>query len=234
MKRYVQNKIEARNLRKTGLSYSEIAAKLLVPKATIASWVQGVNLTEYQKTLLNNRLTVKQKRGRFMAGITLKARRVYREKVAYDHAEVDFKSFISDPFFTYGLGLYSGGALKDLTKLGRKNTSNFQFTTNDPDRALCMVKWIERFLKIGKEGINVRLFLYEPYREQKLEDFWSQKMAIPKDIFEKTIYSPKHYFFHKKPEYRGSIALTVSSIRVLRIVSAWQKLLIKYYKETLY
>jgi hypothetical protein len=249
MKDMVQKKYKALNLRKLGLSYSEISAEIGVPKATVASWVQWAPLTEYQKTLLAGRLKLKQRKGRFAAGIALKARRIYREKAAYDQAEGEFKTLIADPlfgsFFVYGLGLYSGKTIaKDETKTGGKNSSNFQFTTADPEKARLMMQWVKRYLKMwcskeesnpksGIQSIQLRVFAHEPYRNSNLEAFWSRTMAVPLDRFKKTIYTPKSSFYKKKSDYRGSLAITLSSIQALRTVLAWQKLLIKYYKDTL-
>ena len=233
MKDMVQKKYKALKLRKSGLSYREISRQIGVAKATVASWVQWVSLTDHQKVLLAERLKLKQKQGRFAAGIALKARRIYREKAAYDEAGASFKNFIGESFFAYGLGIYSGkSSTKDETKTGRKNTSNFQFMTADPEKAHLMVKWLERYLKIGKDSLQPRVFVYEPYRDSNCEVIWSRTMAIPLDRFQKTVYSPKHYFYKKKADYKGSIAITVSNIKALRTVLAWQKLLIKYYKET--
>ncbi len=233
MKDMVQKKYKALQLRKSGLSYREISSQIGVPKATVASWVQWVSLTDQQKLLLSDRLKIKQKQGRFRAGIALKARRIFREKAAYDAAEPEFKTFIQEPFFAYGLGLYSGKtSTKDETKTGGKNSSNFQFTTSDPERAQLMVKWIHQYLKTGEGDVKLRVFVYEPYRNAGCDAFWSRTMAVPLDKFNKTIFSPKHYFYKKRADYRGSLSITVSRIEVLRKVLAWQKLLIKYYKGT--
>ncbi len=237
----VQKKYKALQLRKSGYSYREISSQIGVPKATVASWVQWVSLTDHQKIQLGERLKLRQKQGRFMAGIALKARRVYREKTASDQAEIEFKKHIPESFFVYGLGLYSGKVSgRDETKVGRKNSSNLQFMTAEPEKAQLMVKWIERYLGVGlnnvekgKPSLKMRVFVYEPYRDSKCEAFWARTMAVPPDKLSKTSYSPKHYFYQKRADYRGSLSITVSNIGVLRTVSAWQKLLIKYYKETL-
>ena len=222
MNERVQIKNKAILLRKSGLSYSEIFKEIKVPKGTLSSWLRMIVLTNYQKTLLDTRLQLRKKQGRFSASIALKARRVYREQVAFGEAERRFKNLMQDSFFVCGLTLYLAHGSK---------SGNFQFTHSDPDIIMLFKKWIEKYLKSVKL-IKYRLIIYESYRNSDYEAFWSRILGISRKKLSKTIYRKSSYFHKKSPDYKGSMAITISDIALLRKVLAWQNLLIKYYKGT--
>jgi hypothetical protein len=182
-----------------------------------------VILTDYQKGLLNKRQQVRRKQGRFSASISLKARRVYRERQAYGEAEGEFKVLLGDPFFVHGLTLYiAHGSKRGL----------FGFTHSDPDLVLLMTKWVEIYLNKSGNDIKYRVIAYEAYKDSNLELFWSRALGITVGKLSKTTYKKSAYFDKKSPNYKGSLAITVSGIGLLRKVLAWQNLLIKYYKDT--
>ena len=224
----VQLKNTAIKLRNSGLSYTEIIKEIKVPKSTLSYWLKNISLDDRGRALLQSRLVEKQKRGRFSTSIALRARKVFKEKVAFDEAEKAFNVLCKEnkednhSFFMTGISLYwsSGG----------KKGNHFQFVSSDPDMILFMVKWMGKYLKVPKRDISFRICIKQDYMAQNLDNFWSRTLMISKENLKISILSQSKT--PKNPYYKGSCMMTISGIAILRKVLAWQNLLIKYYKDT--
>ncbi len=225
MKIYVQLKYVAVDLRNRGLSYSEIMKELNIPKSTLSFWLKGIHLSEQQNLNLKNRLKDKILRGRLQSSIALKARKIFKEKQAYENAEKSFKILSQDSFFILGIALYWAE--------GSKKSGYFQFVNSDPDMVLLMNQWIIKYLEIGKFSLKYRIFLNFPYKNENITDFWSKIVKVSIKEFQKTIYKPASNIMKKDPNYKGSLSIIITSIDILRQMMAWQKLLIKYYGNVL-
>lgn len=145
----VQNVNKAIELRRSGYSYADIAKELGVSKASVCGWVKNVRLTEAEKLHLNKNITRKIEKGRMMASITIRSRKVYKEKVAYDDAEKEFKKLMMDSQFMLGIGLCSTSGLKKGNSL--------QFSSPDPVILKIMTNWLEKYLKVPKNIIKYRI-----------------------------------------------------------------------------
>jgi hypothetical protein len=218
----VQLRLRAIQLRESGFSYTEILKEIKVPKSTLAYWVKGIPLDDQQESLLKSRMIERQKRGRFSTSIALRARKVYRDKMAYDDAEKEFNTWKGETAFMAGISLYWAH--------GGKKSGYFQFISNDNEMLVFMVKWIRKYLGISKKDLIFRLFIHEPNKAQNIEDFWSKSLSVPKDRLKITKVGGRG--MHKNPQYKGSCMVAVTPISVLRKVLAWQNQLIKYYKDT--
>ncbi len=223
----VQIKNMALHLRRSGLSYGEILRQIQVPKSTLAYWLRGMTLEEDQESALRSRIHEKQKRGRFSTGIALRARKIYREKSLFESAEKEFLTLSKESLFLVGVSLYWAH--------GGKKSGYFQFINSDPEMLALMLVWIEKYLLISRNDIKYRLFIQESQRNQNTEDFWLNSLKIRRSLLQKTIYTksslkPSKY---ENISYKGSFCVTITNVTVLRRVIAWQKLLIKYYRETM-
>jgi hypothetical protein len=151
----------------------------------------------------------------------LRARRVYREKAAYDDAEKEFKTFCKDSFFMSGISLYWAH--------GGKKSGYFQFISAEPEMLRLMISWIEKYLLVPKGEIGFRLFIHEPNKAQNIEDFWEKTLSSPKNTFKITRIRGRG--MHNNPNYKGSCMIFITNVAILRKVLAWQNQLIKYYKD---
>lgn len=208
-------------MRIAGYSYSEIMGELHVPKSTLSNWLKDMPLSEQQTNLLKVRLVSKVSKGRLRASVALRSARVFRETKAFDEAIISFEKYSHNPFFTLGVGLYWAE--------GGKKSGYFQFTNSDPDMVVIMLNWMEKFLGISRNDAKYRLFIHSPYRNERCEEYWASVMGVNLSLFYETIYKSTQYDIKKNLEYKGCIRVTVTKIELLRKVTAWQKLLIKYY-----
>ncbi|MDP3962445.1 MAG: helix-turn-helix domain-containing protein [bacterium] len=222
MKDIVQTGKEAIELRRSGLSYSDIASELKVSKTSVSNWVKNVRLTEGERNILEKNLKSKIDRGRMKASVSNRARKIFKEKVAYDDAEKEFQKYSKDPLFMIGVGLYWSNGLKE--------GSRFQFMSSDPAMMKIIIAWMEKYLGFSRKGARYRLFLNITHESKECEQYWARNLNIPQESFQKTSYfrSQKH---KQSREYNGSLAVIVTRVNVVRRVIAWQKLAMRYYSQ---
>lgn len=223
MKARLEEKKLAIELRKKGLSYKEIQIQVPVSKSLLSGWFEYIELTTDEENFIKSRIKERQDKGRISSMISNRNRRIQREVVAFEDAKKLFDLYRNEPTFLTGVALYWAE--------GSKRTGEFQFINSDPDMITFMYKWIQTFMCISRDAIKCRLFIHDipGYENSKL--FWSQILEIGSDKFEKTIYKPTRHSIKKNPNYKGCLRLSFSGVYFLRIVKAWQKLLVQYYVD---
>jgi hypothetical protein len=147
----VQNQEHAIILRREGYSYADIAHKLKVSRATVCTWVKNVRLTSAEKELLNKNIQAKIERGRMKAKITLRTKKVFKEKTAYESAEKEFEKMVKDPFFMLGIGMWG-------FEKPKKNKTSFIFTASTQESLMVMQKWVQKYLSISPKRLKIRVF----------------------------------------------------------------------------
>jgi hypothetical protein len=149
MKHGIQNIKKAREMRLSGASLSEISRELNIPVSTLSLWFKDITLNLEQKEKLKSRVKPRIVRGRMNSLISLKSRRIFKEKTIYENSEKDFPILAKDPFFILGLSLYWSHG----TKKG-----SFQFTSSNPLMISVIKKWMEKYLKIDNSLVKVRQY----------------------------------------------------------------------------
>ncbi|MCK9351349.1 MAG: hypothetical protein WCT49_00350 [Candidatus Paceibacterota bacterium] len=221
MKSKVSEKMKVIELRKQGLSYKEILEIVPVAKSSLSGWLTNLDLTDEQISALKKRAVDGRTLGVFNAVISNRNRRIAREASIFKIAKIEFEKFKDDPFFVLGVSLYWAE--------GTKKFSEFQFINSDPQMIKIMVRWIKEYMGFSKESLKIRLFIHQPYADEKCEEFWSDILGIPSNTFYKTIYKQTPHNVKKNPKYKGCLRIGIGKIENLRKVLAWQRLLCDYY-----
>jgi predicted transcriptional regulator len=146
----VQFQKKAIELRREGNSYTDIAKHLRVSRSAVCGWVKNVRLTEAEKHLLETKLQTKRDKGKLHRSVTLRAQKVYKEKVAYEDAEKEFAKLSKDPFFMLGMGLWG-------IEKPKKNRTSFTFTTSVPENMAIIQKWLHKYLGIPSKSLKIRV-----------------------------------------------------------------------------
>ncbi len=221
MKARLEEKKKAIELRKKGLSYKEIQAQVNVSKGTMSGWFKFLDLTPDELRYLTSRIKERQDRGRITSTISNRNRRIAREVVVIEDAKRLFELYKGQSMFLVGISLYWAE--------GSKRTGEFQFINSDPDMIMFMSRWIKKYLGVTEDEIKKRLFIHRIPGYENIDLFWSSLLGITPNDFEKTIYKPTLYGTKKNPNYKGCLRLSIGKIYFLRLMKAWQKLLIQYY-----
>lgn len=222
MKRLVQERNKAIELRRLGYSYKDILKYVPVAKSSLSLWLNGISLTQDELELLKRRVVEQGKNGRVKSGLVNSLRKSEREKRVYEVAKTEFQENIRNKFFFVGVALYWAE--------GAKKNHCFQFVNSDPDMIMLMVNWVEKFLNVSRNGLKYRLFIHRPYENERCEEFWGKIIGVPHQNFQKTIFKPTPHLVKRNPMYKGCFRVGIGGIDTLRKMIAWQKLLIKYYK----
>ena len=218
------DKNKAIELRKQGMTYSEIVQIVPVSRGLLSYWFKDLNLSMEEKEAIALRLVDKRGKGILKSVATNRQLRLKREIVAFEDAKKLFTDMHLDHKFLIGIALYWAE--------GAKKHNIFQFVNSDSDMIVFMYQWIQKYLSVDKSKIKCRLFVHKFPGYEDLEIFWAGKLGIETSLFQKTIYKPTKHNIKKNPDYKGCIRLCITNVYVFRLMRAWQKLLIQYYGDT--
>lgn len=128
-------KIQAIELRKEGLSYTEIKKAIPVSKSTLSDWLKDIELTDSQEGRLN----------KLQAAAYIGAKKIQAKSNAHhcqirEDAKKEAASLINNPLFVAGLMLYWAE--------GDKRSERIQFSNSDPEMVKLMMKWFREFCKV--------------------------------------------------------------------------------------
>lgn len=223
MKQLVQEKALAIKMRNDGLSYRQILERIPVSKSTLSSWLGKLELSpEIQNKLFHN-CNSRQEQGRIIAGQKNKERRIIRESAIKNEAKIEFDIHKTRSDFLVGVALYWAE--------GGKKSGVFQFINSDSEMIQYMLVWIGEYLGIPKESLKIRLFIHEPYKNENCERHWSERINIPVDSFQKTIYKPTPHKIKIRPYYKGCLRISCGGVDLLRKVMFWRDFLVQEQKK---
>jgi len=215
---------KAIELRKQGLTYSEITQIVPVSKGLLSYWFRNLELSQPEKEAVVSRLVDRKGKGILKSVATNRGLRLSREIVSFENAKKLFREMCTDSQFLVGIALYWAE--------GAKKHNNFQFVNSDPDMIVFMHKWIGKYLKVERSKIKCRIFLHKVPGYESLNLFWATKLGLPPESFQRTIYKPTKYIIKRNPDYKGCLRLCITNVYIFRLMRAWQKLLIQYYEAT--
>lgn len=219
----LSDKNKAIELRKEGRTYAEIQQIIPVSRGLLSFWFENLAFSRDEKERIALQI-VKRHRDGVLKSIAHNRRlKLNREIVAYEAAKKIFQERRSDYQFLMGISLYWAH--------GATSQGAFQFVNSDADMALFMYKWIQKYLALDNSKIKIRFYCHKVPGYENLHLFWMGKLGVTSTQISRTVYKAKKRQVKKNPDYKGSIGLSVTSIYILRLMKAWQKLLIQYYGD---
>ncbi len=196
-----EQKLQARNLRKKGLSIRTIASKIGVSGSAVSNWCKDIELTSSQLTELRSPF--------------YKGRREYQERVQNATAlkiktlKEEGKKEIGDvtkrELFLIGISLYWSEGFKKDSQVG--------FANSDPKMINLFLKWLYVCFNYEPKDIISRVTANVSHKERinEIEQYWSNKISIPIEQFHKPFYqSFKWKRVYKNPnQYYGVLRIKV-------------------------
>jgi transcriptional regulator with XRE-family HTH domain len=170
----IKDKSKAIDLRKKGMSYSQIKAKLGISKGTLSGWLQGMPLSEERIRELRDFSPMRIERCRN----TKMKKREKRLDFVYQKMLKDIGKLSKRDLFLAGLFLYWG----EGSKTSKYTTA---FTNTDPAMVKFFIKWITSCFDVKKSELNILLHLYKDMDINESMGFWSKELKLPLSQFKK-------------------------------------------------
>jgi len=202
----------ALKLRKKGLSYSKISKELDIPQSTLHYWFKDLAWSGKIKKELTEK-AIRTSRKRIKKVIKSNKERWDKWRKGFkDEAKKDFTKLKSNRLFVAGIMLYWGEGDQNLKYPIRLTNTNYK-----------MISLFKRFLleicKIKKEDIYLSLFIYPDIVEERCKEFWSKKIGIKVNNFDKA-----QVIYGKHPTKR--LENGICSIRVRKSIGFKEKILV--------
>ena len=182
MKVKINERHQARALRRQGLSFREIQAIVGVSKGTINLWLKEIELTGNQKQRLLDRAITGREKARMRGAWQNREKRRERIAAAFDQARTEFSQQIQNPLFTTGVVLYWAE--------GTKANPTFQFMNSDPTAIRTMIEWLTRCACIPRERIIASVQVHRVYADCGFVRFWETVTGLPPSQFRAPYFKP--------------------------------------------
>jgi len=164
----------ARELRRSGWSYSMITGELGVNQSTLSGWLRDVEVEN--QSIIEERI----REGREASARTLAAKHQANVKSVREAARAEMSEVFADgvtkrELFLTGLLLYWGE--------GAKTGNMATFANSDPIMIKTYMSWLRQCLQVDDSNIRAMVFCYPDTNIEQSEMFWSQITNIPLDQF---------------------------------------------------
>jgi hypothetical protein len=205
----------ARELRRAGLTYSEIIAELggNIPKPTLQGWVADIRLTTEQQDHIGEKRRRASLGSWHLLGEWNRDQKCKRLQAAKNAAMPIAKQLAQDrgALMLMASALYMGE--------GSKSEDSFSFGNSDPRIVRTWMALLRRNFDIDESKFACQLAISEGMDEQELRQYWSDVTGIPFNQFIRT--SVRHKPSEKKREgYKGVCIVHYYSLVVRRLLDA--------------
>ncbi len=209
----------ARELRRAGLTYSEIGETLGVdiPKSTLNHWVSDVLLTPEQQQRIVEKDREAAARGREggpwggAAGFNkeMKRRRIEATR-AQAEPIVERLAQDREALILMASALYMGE--------GAKGEGQFAFANSDPKLIAMWMTLLRMNFEIDESKFRCRVMMSDDQDAETLHEFWSAVASVPRSQFQRP--SIRKASGQKKPGYMGVCVVNYYSLEVRRYLQA--------------
>ena len=215
-----EEKLKAVELRKGGLSYSEILNLVPVAKSTLSVWLKDVGLAKKQK----QHLTEKRKLAQIKAKEACRAKRIKITEEIKSIARKEISGISEREMWLIGVALYwaEGSKQKSINVSTRTIFSN-----SDPLMIKLFLEWLKKFCKVSSQDIIFSVYLHESVynRRQEILKYWSNITGYPLSQFKQVVWKKNKINTKRKNigvNYYGLLRITISrSTNLNRKISGW-------------
>jgi predicted transcriptional regulator len=205
-----EERLEARRLRREGMSIKAIAQTLGCGKGTVSDWCHDIVLTAEQEEALQK----SDKRRKAQIAAAEKNVRVHREKRLEYQEEGRRKARENDPLHVAGCMLYWGE--------GTKNRSAICFVNSDPEMMKIFIRFLRECLDIPEEMFNIRVnaYLDNGLGEEEIIRYWMDVLGLKSENLRKSRFNNQPTSSQQKGRklFYGTCSLAVNSTRLVQHV----------------
>ncbi len=177
-------KEKAIELRKKGLSFSEIQKKIPVSHSSLSFWLRDIKLSKKaQSRLLKRRIDGQHKGAIGHHNVIVREEKRFREE-----ALKEIKKMTKKDLFLLGVSLYWVEGAKSRTY---RISQPVKFSNSDPLMIKIFMKWLYEIIHIKEEELVFELYLHETQKCDNIIKFWAKQLNISKDTI-------RLYYKHNK------------------------------------
>lgn len=213
-------RLQAIELRKKGLSYSEILEYVHVSQSSLSLWLHNIKLSKKQ-TL---RLTEKGNSARKLGSIALRNYRLTKTKQIIKNAISEINNISKHDLMLIGTTLYWAEGNKQKV---HNPSASVIFSNSDPKMIRLYLKWLKVCLGITENQLSPEIYIHKTYKRSKEEliNYWANKTGIPFSRFEKVYFKKNKTHSYRKNrglEYEGVLRIRVrKSTDLSRKIAGW-------------
>lgn len=181
----------ALEMRRKGMSYSQIKEKTGASKSTLSYWLKDLPLSKERMVELRDKSPIRIEKYRN----TMLAKKNARLDGVMVGITKDIKFLSRRELFIAGLFLYWGEG-------GKTKEAEISISNTDPAVLKFFLEWIET-LGSDRSNVKVRIQVYKNMDSEKEVKFWSKELRVKKGQFRKTYIKSTtrlsnygHQFFH--------------------------------------
>ncbi len=205
-------------LRKKGMTLSEIQKLVPAAKSTISLWVRDIVLSKDEQKRISKKITDGQAKSREI----LRNKAVLRQNSIDAYAEAVFDGFKVNK----QIALLFCACLYECEG-GKTKHGPFNFTNSNPYLVQVFLKLLRNSFDLNEAKFSLHLHLHTYHNEQKQLLFWSNITKVPQHQFIKT-YIKKTSGMYKSEGYPGCITIRYYDVSLKRKLLAIFKKLDKY------
>ncbi len=220
-----KQKEEAINLRREGLTYSAILARVSVAKSTLSLWLRDVGLSERQSQKITKARLEAGRKG----GVARRVQRIEKTKRILEDAILEIGSISKRDLWLIGIALYwAEGAKEKKYRTGEQ----VMFANSDPRMVNLFLKWLKQ-MKIAEIDFVFEIYIHEMYRNKakSIVKSWSVLLNRPSDAIFRVYFKKdsKRRETYRQDEYIGLVRVGVrKSVDLNRRIEGWVRGICKY------
>lgn len=213
-------RIKSLNLRRRGLSYSEILKEIPVAKSTLSLWLRSVNLSKRQKQRLSNKKLLASQRG----GDKRRKQRLEITKQIKEQSILEITNINKRDLWLMGIMLYWAEGAKSKE---HNPSQGVIFSNSDGLMIKLIIRWLEDCLDVPNERIIFDLYIHDIYKHRipELKSYWALATGFPVAKFDRIYYKrdkPRSSRKNKGNSYWGQLRIKISkSTNLNRQIEGW-------------
>lgn len=207
--RWANQKPAAIELRRRGNSIKDIEKALGIPRSTLSGWLRTVPLTKKHRASLERRAKQALVKARGEAVKWHNSQKAVRMQIAAAAAS-DFLKRIPNTVDTLELALaflYLGEGSK---------TSQTAMGSSNPCIAIFFVRCLQRIYSVPTESIRCYLHLRADQDIEKMEQYWSAQLNLPRSNFGKASIDVRTKGRPTYSNYKGVCLIVCGKVEIQR------------------
>ena len=215
MKRSEQR--DALSLRRRGVSYGDIRARLGIAKSTLWRWLKADGLVETQ----SQRLTELKRQAQRKGAATVKAQCLSRTRAVKAQGRREFGSFSQRDLFVIGTALYWAEGTKQKP---HNIAQRVVFTNSDPAMLRLFLQWLRDICHVPNDLLTFELYIHTSGDNEAAKRFWSATLRVPSERFRIRLKRHQRSSSRRNvgERYVGLVRITVQrSAQLNRRIAGW-------------